>query len=126
MPLNAQAQEQKLLGIFDQQNADGRNTYSDDEVRHVLPLLILSSKIEPSKLTGPVKQVLGEFASRAQLDLNASPEVIQNAIRAYYAKHPANPSLMAAIGKFLRDPEAPVQAAAWASRTSKSGGGWSK
>lgn len=120
--MQAAEQTQKLLNLVEQRDRAGHPTYSDAEVRHLLPLLILTSGFKPRNLPGPAQEVLGVFVAKAKLDLELPPAQLRKAINAYYVKHPPNPSLMHALSQFLKNPDGAIKAAAWAVARVSSGG----
>lgn len=116
-------QAQSLLSIFDEQDAAGQHKFNDDEVRHVLPLLILGAELKVADCSEPVQELLGEFVHEAELNLNDPPEKLSAQIKAFYVKNPAEPALMGAVAGFLRNPATAVAAAERAA--ARVGGGWS-
>ncbi len=116
-------QAQSLLSIFDEQDAAGQHKFSDDDVRHVLPLLILGAELKVADCSPPVQELLGEFVHEANLNLNDAPEKVSAQIKAFYSQNPADPALMGAVAGFLRNP---ASAAAAAERAAaRVGSGWS-
>ena len=113
---------QALLSIFDEQDAAGQHKFSDDEVRHVLPLLILGTNLPVADCSPAVKELMGEFVLEAGLNLNDPPEKLSAAIKTFYAENPADPGLMGAVAGFLRNPAAAAAAADRAA--ARVGGGW--
>lgn len=116
-------QAQSLLSIFDEQDSDGQHKYSDDDVRHVLPLLILGAELKPTDCSEAVQELLGEFVLEARLNLNDAPEKVSAQIKAFYTQNPAEPALMGAVSGFLRNPAA--AAAAVQRAAARVGDGWS-
>lgn len=114
---------QTLLSIFDEQDAAGQHKFSDDDVRHVLPLLVLGTQLPVAECSPAVKELMGEFVVEAGLNLNDPPEKLSAAIKAFYAQNPADPGLMGAVAGFLRNPAAAQQAAERAA--ARVGSGWS-
>lgn len=114
---------QALLSIFDEQDAAGQHKFSDDEVRHVLPLLVLGTQLPVTECSPAVKELMGEFALEAGLNLNDPPEKLSAAITAFYRANPADPGLMGAVAGFLRNPGAAAAAAERAAARVSSG--WS-
>lgn len=115
-------QAQSLLSIFDEQDADGQHKFTDDDVRHVLPLLILGAELKVSDCSPPVQELLGEFVLEARLNLNDAPEKVSAQIKAFYSQNPAEPALMGAVAGFLRNPAS--AAAAFERAAARVGGGW--
>ena len=116
-------QAQSLLGIFDEQDAAGQHKFSDDDVRHVLPLLILGAQLKVSDCSPQVQELLGEFVLEADLNLNDAPEKVSAQIKTFYTQNPADPALMGAVAGFLRNPAAAAAAAERAA--ARVGDGWS-
>lgn len=104
-------QAQSLLSIFDEQDAAGQHKFSDDDVRHVLPLLILGAELKTSDCSPPVQELLGEFVLEANLNLDDAPEKVSAQIKAFYTQHPVDPGLMGAVAGFLRNPASAAAAA---------------
>lgn len=91
-----------LAAVFDARKPDGTFVYSDAEVRHYLPLLILSAKVPFAALDAATQQILGEFVGLAGLDLSKPAEQVQATIEAYYQKNPVNPALQKGIMDVVR------------------------
>ena len=118
---------QALVNIFEQKHPNGEHVYSDAEVRHVLPWLILSAGLNAEKLSTSALALVGDFAQKARLDLTSSAASVKSDIETYYRKNPIAPALRRACEAFLKNPQSTAVAASWAAtRTNNSGGGWSK
>jgi hypothetical protein len=91
-----------LAAVFDARKPDGTFVYSDEEVRHYLPLLILTAKIPFQKLDAAAQRILGEFVGAAQLDLSKPPAEVQAVIEKHYEKNPVNPALHKGIMDVVR------------------------
>jgi len=97
-------QAEGLLALLDARNADGTMKFSDDDIRHFLPMLLLATgSVTPEMCTPEVLEMLGEFSVKADIKPGASPEQRGAAINAYYEKNPPNPGLVDAVNKFMRE-----------------------
>lgn len=94
---------QALLSIFDQQDDDGEYVFTDDEVRHMLPLLVIGAGLQPADCPEAVQEMLGEFVADAGISLDDPADVVAERIRAFYDEIPVNPELWSALGAFLRE-----------------------
>lgn len=92
-----------LMGLFERQKPDGTFVYSDAEVRHYLPYLVLSAKVPLDRLHDSVQLMVGQLVVDAKLDLKAGAEKVQVQLEAYYAAHPVNPELHKAVLGFARE-----------------------
>lgn len=96
-PLSEQEQEfaDKVMALFEEQDENGEFIHKDEDVRHVLPALILGADIAPSVYThGPIKGLLAEFRQKMKLPDDVSDQDYLVAARRYYRKYPPNKSLL--------------------------------
>ncbi|MEW5848508.1 MAG: hypothetical protein AB2A00_06820 [Myxococcota bacterium] len=100
---------QDILNIFDQQDESGEYLFPDEEVRHVLPLLILGSGLKPDECSPAVQEVLGEFAQLAGLDMKASADEISAQVKAFYEEYPPDETLLGGLQALLRENAAGMQ-----------------
>jgi hypothetical protein len=85
----------KILALFEEQDAKGDYVYPDEDVRHVLPALLLGAGVAPSRFThGPIKGLLAEFRQKMKLDPETSDQDFLVAARRYYRKYPPNKQLL--------------------------------
>ena len=85
----------KILALFEEQDASGEYIYPDQDVRHVLPALLLGAGVSPGRFThGPIKGVLAEFRQKMKLDFDVSDQDFLVAARRYYRKYPPNKQLL--------------------------------
>jgi hypothetical protein len=96
---------QKLLQVFDQQNDDGEHVFSDEDVRHFVPLLLLSlgGDVDTGALGEETLLLIGETAAAAGIEGDASGEAAAEKITAYYEANPPNEALLEALNRFLRE-----------------------
>lgn len=104
-PRQKQENVEKLLKIFERQREDGTYYFQDEDVRHFLPLLVLTmaSEIEEAQWPEPVKALMGEFALRLELSDGASAEEMQAAIDKYYEASPVNEELLGDFQRLVRE-----------------------
>lgn len=100
---DAMRNAEAMLKVFETQNADGSFLYSDEDVRHFLPMVLLGAgNVTADQLTEEVADLLGEFAQKAGLTKGESGEAMGQKVTAYYEQHPPNAALVAAFQKFLQ------------------------
>lgn len=99
------AKAQKLLSVFDRQNEDGEYLFSDEDVRHFLPLMLLAlgGDIDPAALGDSTQQLMGELAVAAGIEDTGDPADVAAKITAFYEENPPNEELVAAVNQFLRE-----------------------
>ncbi len=97
-------QERALLAIFETKTPNGEHVFTDDEVRHVLPWLILSAGVRPKNLSQSALRLVGEFSYKARLDLTAPAPRLKAEVDAYYRRNPMAPALKMALEQFLKNP----------------------
>ncbi len=96
----------RLLSVLERRDEDGRPRFRDEDVLHFLPLVFLS--VAPTaearaELPDAVVRLLGLFAARAGVDVNAPPDDVALAVERYYDAHPINPELLLAFQSFVRE-----------------------
>lgn len=96
---------ERLLRLFERQNPDGTYYYADQDVRHLLPMVVISltSEVEISAWPTSIKELLGEFAQAAGLSVDADNTQWQAAIEQYYAAHPIEPGLLRDFQSLVRE-----------------------
>lgn len=94
-----------LAALINQRAADGAFVFSDDDVRHFLPLLCLSVARELPDVEFPasVQTLLAEFAAASGIDGTTAPDQVQQAVEKFYAARPIAPGLKTAVEQFLRE-----------------------
>lgn len=92
-----------LMAIFEKQKPDGTYLYTDAEVRHYLPYLVLAAKVPLDQLHESVQLLVGQLVVDAKLDLKAGAEKVQQQIEAYYNSKPVNAELHKAVMGFVRE-----------------------
>lgn len=86
---------EKILALFEEQDAQGEYVHPDEDVRHVLPALLLGAGVPPSRFThGPIKGLLAEFRQKMKLEHDVSDQDFLVAARRYYRKYPPNKQLL--------------------------------
>ena len=95
---------QTLLSIFERRDPDGTYHFSDGEVRHFVPLLVLvSGEALGDEMSVELRTLMGEFAQAAGLSAKSTAKQVQAAVDAHYAKFPVNPELLAAFKSVVRE-----------------------
>lgn len=106
-PTSAELQQAaRLLALLERRGENGGPRFSEEDVRHFLPLVFLSvvSRTDRrTELPDAVMRLLGLFAKEAGIESDASPEAARAAVERYYAAHPVNPELLQAFQAFARD-----------------------
>ncbi len=97
------AQIDRLMALFERQTPDGTYHYSDADVRHYLPFLVIAAKVPTESLNADMQKLLGQFVVDAKLDLKQPAADVQAAIVAYYDEKPANRELQTEVQKFVRE-----------------------
>lgn len=90
-----QQNTERLLSFFERQDDEGLYYYSDEDVRHFLPLLVLTLATEDPDLTWPpaITKLMQEFTRSIDLPDNASAAQLNEAVDAYYKAHPIDKEL---------------------------------
>lgn len=96
---------QSLLGLFDQQADDGSYLFSDADVRHFLPLMLLElgDAVSPQELSPETQELLGQLAVAAGVDQDTPADEVSGKIAAFYERNPPHPTLLGAFQGFLRE-----------------------
>ena len=88
----------KLLGLFEQQDDQGEFIFKDEDVREVLPALLMGSGLNPSDFEyGPLKALFSECREKLTLAHDADDDEYLTASRRYYRKKPPNKQLLTAL-----------------------------
>jgi len=95
----------KLLRVFDQQDADGEYLHADEDVRHFVPLLLLSlgGDIDADALGDETQLLMGEMAAAAGIAADATAAQAAALVTAYYEANPPNEALLEAFNRFVRE-----------------------
>ena len=95
----------ELLRALDATDADGERQFSEDDVRHYLPLFVLRmvESAPAAPLPRPIVELMQQFFERIEVPAGASVEQLQARVKAHYAAHPPNRHLVAALERAFRD-----------------------
>lgn len=105
--LTADEQEiaERLTEVFEAQDENCDFLYQDEDVRRLLPALLLSAGVDPNEYSsGPLADLFVEFRELAKVPPIASAQDWVDAACAYYDQEPPNPELLAAVQKVLNSP----------------------
>lgn len=92
-----------LPGLVARREADGRYRYSELEILDFIAVFLMELGVHPRLLPPPMVALLGDFARRAEVPLDAGPEETKAAVLAYLAEHPLNPELTFELRRGLRE-----------------------
>ena len=97
--------ESKLRQLLESKEADGSRTYSLNELKDALALLVLSAKLPVDKLSQEMTTILAEFAVKIGFTgEQAKPDRLQPLVDAYLVVNPVRPELMAKLREALSPP----------------------
>jgi hypothetical protein len=91
--LSAMDNFERLAAIFNRKNPDGSFHYSDEDVRHWLPLIIIAGGFPADTWTAEMTSAMAQLAVNAKLDAEHDDEALKAKIDAYYTRYPVNPEL---------------------------------
>jgi hypothetical protein len=91
-PAEERRQADEIVAILQQRNKDGSFKYSNADVRHFLPFMILSTHVKIDAFPS-VHSLMLEFFARLEQRPDADPETLERAVRRYYARNPLNAEL---------------------------------
>lgn len=95
---------QQILKVFESQDENGDFLYSDGEVRHFLPALLLMSGVDPKDYpTGALGDLFQEFRVAAGVDADATAQQYVDKAVAFYEESPPSESLMAAVRELVNN-----------------------
>ncbi len=96
---------QSLLALFDQQDEDGTYRFSDGDVRHFLPLVLLQlgEALPDGGLDPEAQELLGLLALAAGVDESTPADDVAVKVTAFYERNPPNPTLVEAFQRFVRE-----------------------
>lgn len=81
-------------------DARGQRIYSPEQIRHVLPLVVMATKT-PLEGRPLLARELTAFQQRAGLSASMSDAEMSRAINRYYMRHPPLPALMVELRRGL-------------------------
>jgi hypothetical protein len=87
-----QRQGDELFALFMQKSADGSQRFRNEDIRHFLPLVIISIGYDLRQYPA-MQEVMNEFVPKLGVAANADAETYSQAIRRYYKLHPVNREL---------------------------------
>ncbi len=85
-------QGEEIFALCMQKREDGSQRFSNQEIRHFLPLIIISAGFDVSKHP-PLQAVMSEFIPKLGVAANADAETYSRAIQRYYRANPPNKEL---------------------------------
>ncbi len=93
-----------LFALLDGKKPDGSPRFSDAELLHALPLMLMGlARGAPEIQFSPfVEDLLSQTASRAGVTPQAAPDVVVAALERYYAANPVKPELVMALEQHFR------------------------
>lgn len=81
-----------ISAVFRRTKPDGSYYYSDTDVRHYLPLFIVTTRVSPELLSAESLALFSAFVDALQRETGSAQVTLENVL-AYYERHPANPEL---------------------------------
>ena len=91
----------RLFALFTQRNPDGTPRFSKADIRHYMPLIVLSTGIDITGLSD-LQRVMSEFVAKLQLPADLDSATFTRMVQTYYRKHPPNPELERQFLAFCR------------------------
>lgn len=88
---------ERLMDVFRRQNDDGEYVFSDDEVRHFLPWVLLNLDVDLGALDDGMVTLFAEACSAAGVKDGMDVDAITACFAAYYVEHPPRAELAAAF-----------------------------
>lgn len=106
----------KLMAALAREDEDGNRVIPLSDVRHALPLIVLTAGLDFDSLSEGMQELMLETALEAGLDPEADPpataEETVEAFAAYYREEPVSPDVLEEIRKaFAGDEDGPSKAA---------------
>lgn len=96
---------ERLTEVFEAQDENCDFIFQDEDVRRLLPALLLSAGVDPNDYsTGPLADLFVEFRILADVPQIASAQDWVDAACKYYKSEPPNPELLAAVQEVLNSP----------------------
>ena len=92
----------KLVAIFRRKKADGSYYYSDAEIRHWMPVIIIAGGLPASTWSSEMQRAMSELLEKAGIDLatDAGGRLMAKVYR-YYERNPVNRELQVELGDLL-------------------------
>ncbi len=101
-----------ISAVFRRTKPDGSYYYSDADVRHYLPLFIVTTRIAPNLLSPESLALFSAFADGLRREV-PDAEITLESVMAYYERHPVNAELAremkAAVQTLVRSGESDVR-----------------
>lgn len=88
---------ERLMDVFRRENDDGTYMFSDDEVRHFLPWVLLHLDVDLSALDDGMVALFAEACSAAGVKDGMDVDDITACFTAWYVEHPPRAELAAAF-----------------------------
>ncbi len=91
-----------LLAALSRLDDDGNREFAVDDVRHAIPLIVVTSGLELGALSAGVQQLMVETLLQAGVDLDtdeADGDAIAAALADWYRAHPVAPAVLEEIRK---------------------------
>lgn len=86
--------------VFNRRRADGSFYYSNEDVKNVLPVVVVRSRVakDLTQLGGAALRMIVAFLDKLGVDpKNTDPADFDARLEAHWAQHPPNPELMAEL-----------------------------
>lgn len=108
----------ELVARLTREAPDGARVYSDAQLRHALPfmLLLMAGRADKAALAKDTLRLLDEFATALGVTPQMSPVEVQERVRGFYERHPIDAALQAEIERFVGAQPEGVDAAALTNR----------
>ncbi len=92
-----------LMAVFEKQNKDGTYHYSDAEVRHALPLVMLTGVAngQLEALPDAVTDLVSEMLVAAGVTSEDKPNALGKKVAAFYKAKPPNKELLGALSDVM-------------------------
>ena len=92
-----------LMAVFEKQKKDGNYLYTDAEVRHALPLIMLTGVAngQVESLPEPVTELIAEMLANAGVTKDDKPNALGKKVAAFYEAMPPNKDLLAALSEVM-------------------------
>lgn len=92
-----------LLGVFEEQDAEGKYVFRDQDVRHLIPAIALLSGWQPRECAAgtPLAQLMASFGEDLGLYPEKSKKEWEVAVATFYKKFPPHPELLKRLKSVL-------------------------
>jgi hypothetical protein len=94
---------EKLMNVFRRTDAKGSYVFSDDDVKHFLPWILVHMDVDLGSLDDVTIGTFAEACAAAGVKDGMDVEQVTAAFDAWYAKNPPNPELAAAFSTVWRE-----------------------